>query len=69
LGGFRESKAVQFRVDLNRLHATIIPSPSRVPSGPGGSDGSRLRKPLSCPLSRTASFASWCAAERSPYCI
>src|SRR5215472_7650386 len=29
LGGFRESKAAQFGVDLNRLHATIIPSPSR----------------------------------------
>jgi len=26
LGGFRESKAVQLRVDLNRLHAIIIPS-------------------------------------------
>ena len=26
LYGFRESKAVQLRVDLNRLHATIIPS-------------------------------------------
>jgi hypothetical protein len=26
LGGFPESKAVQFRVDLNRLHAIIIPS-------------------------------------------
>src|SRR5229473_237985 len=26
LGGFRESKTVQLRVDLNRLHATIIPS-------------------------------------------
>jgi len=25
-GGFRESKAVQFGVDLNRLHAIIIPS-------------------------------------------
>jgi len=28
LGGFRESKAIQLWVDLNRLHATIIPSPS-----------------------------------------
>jgi hypothetical protein len=26
LGGFSEGKAVQLRVDLNRLHATIIPS-------------------------------------------
>ena len=28
MGGFRESKAVQLRVDLNRLHATIISSRS-----------------------------------------
>jgi len=34
LGGFRESKAVQLRVDLNRLHATIIPSRVEAPSLP-----------------------------------
>jgi hypothetical protein len=32
LGGFRESKAVQLRVDLNRLHATIIASRVEAPS-------------------------------------
>ena len=35
LGGFRESKAVQLRVDLNRLHATIIASRVEAPSLPG----------------------------------
>jgi hypothetical protein len=34
LGGFRESEAVQLRVDLNRLHATIIPSRVEAPSLP-----------------------------------
>src|SRR6266849_3183348 len=33
LGSFGESKAVQLRVDLNRLHAAIIPS--RVDAGYG----------------------------------
>ena len=32
LGGLRESKAAQFRVDLNRLHAIIIPLRVGVPS-------------------------------------
>ena len=34
LGGFRESKTVQFGVDLNRLHVTIIPVMSGGPSLP-----------------------------------
>ena len=54
LGGFRESKAVQLRVDLNRLHATIIPSCVEAPSLPDTvrdatswpDDGSRLSGPL-----------------------
>jgi hypothetical protein len=42
LGGFRESKAVQLRVDLNRLHATIIPSWVEAPSL-GRDDGKSTR--------------------------
>jgi len=34
LGGLLESKAVQLRVDLNRLHANIIPSRVRAASPP-----------------------------------
>ncbi len=49
-GGLRESKAVQLRVDLNRLHATIIASRVEAPSLPDTvrdvtswpDDGSRL---------------------------
>jgi hypothetical protein len=54
LGGFRESKAVQLRVDLDRLHGTIIASRVEAPSLPDPvrdvtswpDDGSRLLDPL-----------------------
>ena len=54
IGGFRESKAIQLRVDLNRLHATIIPSRVEAPSvldpvrdiTSWPDDGSRLSGPF-----------------------
>jgi hypothetical protein len=40
LGGFGERKAVQLRVDLNRLHADIIPSRGAIRVSIGRQSGS-----------------------------
>jgi hypothetical protein len=68
LGGFRESKAVQLRVDLNRLHATIIVEALSLPHPPRDftsrpEDGSRL----SCRTSHSAVLCTaWLHKSPSP---